>query len=395
MRDDVFHTHRRIGLAGLVPADLVTLRGAVGGLSDTGGMAKEQDYEFDIAVTFAGEDRDYVSEVVEGVKGDTNVFYDEDYQVEAWGQDGVEYFTDVYMNRTRYVVMFISQHYAEKMWTKVERRAALAKAATQRQEYILPVRLDDTELPGMPPTTIYLDSRRMGLSGLIEATKLKIAGGKPATPAAAPEFGRRVPRTAEEIQALMTQRVGLWEYLLYAGVLRRNIDALEPKHRDHMIGYARRTGEVVEGHRIVEFAQAALADGQHIAANFGAVLDHGVQEAAFGKPGEPGDLDRILHMAERFTSVYEEFMDWAARLRGCTVNNEHARNAFNALAKTADENLESMRDFVDRFFAEVDTAVDKSEAGETVNVELVVTLTLNDELIGEFNEELRLAVEGE
>lgn len=171
-------------------------------------MAEEQDYEFDIAVTFAGEDRDYVSEVVEGVKGAANVFYDEDYQVEAWGQDGVEYFTDVYMNRTRYVVMFISQHYAEKMWTKVERRAALAKAATQRQKFILPVRLDDTELPGMPPTTIYLDSRRMGLSGLKEATKLKIAGGNPTTPAADPEVGRRVPRTAEEVQALMTSAWG-------------------------------------------------------------------------------------------------------------------------------------------------------------------------------------------
>ena len=112
------------------------------------------------------------------------------------------------------------------------------------------------------------------------------------------------------------------------------------------------------------------------------------------EPGEPGDVDRILHMAERFTSVYEEFMDWAARLRGCTVNDEHARNALNALAKTADENLESMRGFVGRIVSECDLMVERLDAGEAIHLELVVELTLKEELLGVFQDELRKAVKG-
>jgi len=355
------------------------------------GEESEQEREFDVAVTFAGEDRAYVSEVVAAVKGDLKVFYDETYQAEAWGEDGVEYFTNVYMHRARYVVMFISRHYAEKMWTRLERRAALAQAAMQRQAYILPVRLDDTELPGMPPTIIYLDSRRAGLGGLIEALRIKVSGSVPAR-AAAPEL-RRVPRTPADIQAMMERRPAAWEYLLYAGVLRRNVDALEPKYRDHMMGYARRTGEVVEASGIKNFARAALADAEHISENFGVVLDKGVQQAAFGKPGEPGDVERILHMAERFTSVYEDFMDWAARLRGCTVNDMHAKNAFRALAKTADQNLSNLREFVDSLVDEFDSAVERIERGETVRFQPVVALTLDDDLLRTFNAELQKAVE--
>jgi hypothetical protein len=39
------------------------------------------------------------------------------------------------------------------------------------------------------------------------------------------------------------------------------------------------------------------------------VLASDVQDAAFGLPGEPGDPDRIIHLAERFVSVQEELLD--------------------------------------------------------------------------------------
>lgn len=60
----------------------------------------ETEYEFDIAVSFAGEDRDYVEEVIQGVKdaGHT-AFYDDDHIADMWGEDGVEYLSNVYMNR--------------------------------------------------------------------------------------------------------------------------------------------------------------------------------------------------------------------------------------------------------------------------------------------------------
>jgi hypothetical protein len=352
----------------------------------------EQEYEFDIAVSFAGENRGYVSEVVEAVKGDMKVFYDEDYEVEAWGEDGIEYFTNVYMNRARYVVLFVSQHYANKMWTNVERRSALARAAAQRSAYILPVRLDDTQLDGLLPTVIYLDSRRLGIEGLINAIRTKISGPAPAKSSSALLDGR-VPRSQAAIEALMTERTGLWEYLLYGGLLMANMAELEPKYKDFVMGYARRNGRHISRDELMDFVQAAMGSINAVVKNFNMVLDAGVQERAFGKPGEPGDVDRIVHMAERFISVYEDFMDWAADLRGTSTQLAGGAEALRVLSRWAEQPVEECRRFVRDFVAELDTIEERVEAGEQVSLEMPVTLELDPALSAEFHEKLRTAFE--
>jgi hypothetical protein len=55
--------------------------------------------------------------------------------------------------------MFISKHYAEKVWPTHERRSAFEKAIEAKEEYILPARFDDTEIPGLRKTIGYADLR--------------------------------------------------------------------------------------------------------------------------------------------------------------------------------------------------------------------------------------------
>ncbi len=50
--------------------------------------------------------------------------------------------------------MFLSRNYAAKLWTNHEREAAQARAFRENEEYILPIRLDDTEIPGILQTTV-------------------------------------------------------------------------------------------------------------------------------------------------------------------------------------------------------------------------------------------------
>jgi len=57
--------------------------------------------------------------------------------------------------------MFISAHYVRKAWPQLERQHAQARALAEKREYILPVRLDDVEVPGLSPTIGYLDARNM------------------------------------------------------------------------------------------------------------------------------------------------------------------------------------------------------------------------------------------
>ncbi len=134
---------------------------------------------FDVALSFAGEDRTYVDQVARllrdrGVK----VFYDLFEEADLWGKNLYTHLSDVYQNRAKFTVMFISAAYCEKLWTNHEREAAQARAFQEAQEYILPVRFDSTDIPGVLPTTGYVSLTKRTPEQLVSLiTKKLVSGG--------------------------------------------------------------------------------------------------------------------------------------------------------------------------------------------------------------------------
>jgi len=129
---------------------------------------------FDVCLSFAGEQRSYVELVARGLKErGYAVFYDADEQADLWGKDLTEHFEHVYRVASRACVMFISTEYAEKPWTKHERRSALSRAL-EEDEYVLPARFDDTELPGLGPTIGYIDLAEFAPATLVDLLAEKL-----------------------------------------------------------------------------------------------------------------------------------------------------------------------------------------------------------------------------
>ncbi len=134
-------------------------------------MAKRQP-DFDVALSFAGEDRTYVERVANELKRmGLKVFYDKHEAVTLWGRDLYAHLREIYCDRAKYTVMFISKHYRRKLWSNHERASAQARAFRERKEYILPVRFDSTRIPGVLGTTGYLELRGVSarrLAGMIK-----------------------------------------------------------------------------------------------------------------------------------------------------------------------------------------------------------------------------------
>lgn len=117
--------------------------------------------KYDVVLSFAGEDRTYVEKVATFLESrGVVVFYDRFEEANLWGKDLAEHFDSIYRKQGRFCVMFASRRYAEKLWTRHERRSALAKALEARGEYVLPARFDDTVIPGLRPTIAYQDLRQ-------------------------------------------------------------------------------------------------------------------------------------------------------------------------------------------------------------------------------------------
>ena len=70
--------------------------------------------------------------------------------------------------------MFISSHYVQKAWPTHERQHAQSRALLAKEEYILPARFDDTEVPGMTATVASVDLREVTREDLVEMIVAKV-----------------------------------------------------------------------------------------------------------------------------------------------------------------------------------------------------------------------------
>jgi len=145
------------------------------GASNQAGTSPEQnskaksDFDYDIALSFAGEDRSIARQLAARLhsKG-VRAFMDEYERTELWGKDLSDEFRSRFGEKTRYVLVLASSHYAVKDWTDFEFTVAKKEAGRRRREFILPVRLDDTPLPGLRSAIAYLSLKELGVDGIVE-----------------------------------------------------------------------------------------------------------------------------------------------------------------------------------------------------------------------------------
>ena len=174
------------------------MTGADGGA----GPGARPGWRWDVALSFAGAQRDYVEQVAQALKArGVRCFYDADEQIELWGKYLAEELPAIYGEQAAAVVVFVSAEYAARDWTRLERRAALARAVRERREYVLPARFDDTPLPGLLPDMVTVDLRGrtpQQFAAMIadKLAALGIAASAPSADAEAPPrtSGRRVRR---------------------------------------------------------------------------------------------------------------------------------------------------------------------------------------------------------
>jgi hypothetical protein len=132
-------------------------------------------YEYDIAMSLAKEDRIIAQPIAQrlGEYGYA-IFYDLWEQDTLLGKALLKYLDHVYRSAARHCLVFVSAAYASKAWTTFELRSALARAIGDDQEYILPLRIDDTQLPGLNSSIGYLDLRTASPDDVISILQKKL-----------------------------------------------------------------------------------------------------------------------------------------------------------------------------------------------------------------------------
>src|SRR5262249_59994020 len=105
--------------------------GADGG----GGPRAGPGWRWDVALSFAGAQRDYVQQVAAALRAwGVRCFYDADEEIDLWGRYLAEELPTIYGEQAAAVVVFISADYAARDWTRHERRAAPSRGVRERGE---------------------------------------------------------------------------------------------------------------------------------------------------------------------------------------------------------------------------------------------------------------------
>jgi len=122
---------------------------------DCGFREDDQDYKWDFAISFAGENRNLARNIADflGIL-DCTVFYDQYYEANYLGQAWSEQFKAIFGAECRYVVCLLDKNHADKIWPTFERECFKARVG---EGAVIPIFLDDTPFVGIPADTIGID----------------------------------------------------------------------------------------------------------------------------------------------------------------------------------------------------------------------------------------------
>lgn len=144
-------------------------------------MTNNNPFEYDVALSFANEDRD-IAEAFASLLADRDIkVFQDEYtagSTDLWRKDPVAHLVNLCARKARYCVMLLSKQYFLTKWTEAERTAVKERALRDADEYILPIRLDDNEVPGSSEVTGYHDLHRHSMESIVDFLEQRLTQAK-------------------------------------------------------------------------------------------------------------------------------------------------------------------------------------------------------------------------
>jgi len=137
--------------------------------------------DFDFAISFAGDDRRTAERLGTLLSdGGATVFIDTPHRAHLVGKRLDREFEWVFGSGTKYFVPIISRAYADRPWPQYEWSVAIREAERRSEEFILPLRLDDSLVFGLRSTVGHIDLRHHSVEEVAELLLEKLTGARAA-----------------------------------------------------------------------------------------------------------------------------------------------------------------------------------------------------------------------
>jgi hypothetical protein len=357
---------------------------------------------FDFFISHASEDKQTVARpLAEALTGlGWTVWLDE---LQLTIGDSLSGRIDSALAKSRFGVVVLSPAFFGKAWPERELAGLAAREIGSGSKVILPVwhEVDHAFIVSHSPVLAdRLGARTSGgiaqvadeLSQAVRAANLALAADK-----AVPDVGSgvgpgliEIPVTRRSQEEVVRDRPMGWEYRLYAGVMLEGRIRLEDKWLDHELKLPKGGRESPDPDAFMPFMRSQIGWAKRRIGNLNLLFEPDVFERAFGAPGEPGDPERIEHVARGVIQIYESMLDWAASLRNVDVLAEY-EELLELTARMLDGPIVQIREFIQLVadeIARIEITVAEANEGSPKEIHLTLKIDLEDGL----NEEIDAAL---
>jgi len=195
----------------------------------------------------------------------------------------------------------------------------------------------------------------------------------------------------DELAQIKRKEAPGWEYMLFAARLDAGARALAFVHPAH--NYSERAfAPTSSEQRLWELIQGDNRDAVTLVQDLESVFDPDRVEQAFGRPGEPGDPQLIIDLAEELILGYDRMLAWTDRSRA-TKAPDRLANIATLHSHLLDQPNQQIEDYIDRWnavAARIPELVEGAEQSvEPLTIDMSLRLTIDETLLDRFTAEAR------
>lgn len=112
--------------------------------------------KYDVTFSFAAKDRDVAKELARSLSNEGfHIFFDDFSSSELWGKELYAHLSNIFES-ARICIVLLSKSYTQSNWTLNEYKSLFAQSTNKDDFSILPIKIDNSELPSEFQTLNYI-----------------------------------------------------------------------------------------------------------------------------------------------------------------------------------------------------------------------------------------------
>jgi len=185
---------------------------------------------------------------------------------------------------------------------------------------------------------------------------------------------------------LLFEKPIAWEYLLFAAVLRDEIEAAQAEEWDYQYEFALHFRGTLQDNELSDWLRKKLDSLNTITDAADKIINNALQ-VAFGPPGEAGNPSHIVYCATRIARVYQSLLEWSIDCQSVAAHPD-CTALLKITSKLSEHAITSIAQMPDEFEKEIHEGIKAHELG--IDRENGFVMKLNLSYAEEFSEECRI-----